>query len=68
MIAKISPDGMGAIRAEIHVIYAQLARQQNTEMCRSWVAESGAYFSTDCATVACLSRSVRAAAAASPFS
>jgi hypothetical protein len=27
---------MGAIRAEIHVIYAQPAQQQNTEMCRSW--------------------------------
>ena len=36
IIAKISPDGMGAIRAEIHVIYAQPAQQQNTEMCRFW--------------------------------
>ena len=36
MIAKIAPDGIGAIRAEIQVIYAQPAQQQNTEMCRSW--------------------------------
>ena len=36
MIAKISPDGMGAIRAEIHVIYAQPAQERSTEMCRFW--------------------------------